>query len=182
MSTVTAPANTFSHPVLQDLVKRASAIPGVGPVIVQAVHDLVHPQDPVLCCHYLLDGPTTSGGYYACDVTIVTSTYFISLSILPKNHSYRKKKVFSIGDLSVKYDPPPMDVLAATPPGGFTPPNLQLTVAFTDDRGQLVETWVAEASGEAASRQLNDIARTLSRVVGFPLAKVGAPRPAGAPA
>ena len=178
-------ATAFSHPRLAELIKRAQAAPGVGPVIIQTLGDVVHAQDTVLMCFYSLDAG--SGGvtpdannYYACEVVLVTTAYYINIGLFPKSHMYRKRKIATISDCQVKYDPPSPEELRSLPAGKFAPSNIALTVIFADDRGNTVDTWSIESSAPDQVRNLNEIARFASKCVGYPLAKIG--QPTAAPA
>ncbi len=177
-------ATAFSHPRLADLIKRAQAAPGVGPVIIQTLGDLVHAQDSVLMCFYSLDAGAggvapDANNYYACEVVLVTSAYYINIGLFPKSHMYRKRKIATISDCQVKYDPPSPEELRGLQPGKFAPNNIALTVVFADERGNPVDTWSIESSAPDQVRNLTDIARFASKCVGYPLAKIG--QPAAAP-
>lgn len=172
-------ANAFNHPRLQELMKRASGIPGVGPILLQVLMDIVHPADRILGCFYQLEASAGKVGepasnFYSCEVVLITSAYFIQINLFPKSHTYRKKKIHTVGEINVKYDPPPMDEIKNVPAGKFLPSNLIMNVHFLDDKGNVAETWLSESSSPEAIRNLFDIQRILVRCVGFPLSQVPA--------
>lgn len=168
----------FNHPRLQELLRKASAVPGVGAIVVQTLYDLVHPQDRILVCYYQFEAtlPKTASeaanNFYSCEVTLVTSAYFINITIFPKAHTYRKKKVHTVGEVSVKYDPPSMEDIKGVQVGKFVPDNLTLTVVMHDDKGNAVDTWQAETSAPEAVRNLLESARMLNKFVGYPLVQI----------
>ncbi len=171
--------SAFHHPKLGELLKRASASGGIGAVLIQLLHDLVVPQDTVLYCFYVFDaGATGPGGapeanaFYSIQVVLVTSAYFINIELMPKTHAYRKRKIYTIADVQVKYDPPSPDELRSVQPGKYCPANINLTVVFADERGAIVDTWNIESTHPEQVRNLMEISRVSSRAVGFPLAKL----------
>lgn len=173
-----APPNAFQHPKLGELLRRAQQAGGIGAVLIQLVHDLVVPQDTVLYCFYVFDvGAAAPGGadannFYSIQVVLVTSAYYINIELMPKTHSFRKRKIYTIADVQVKYDPPTPDELRPVQPGKFCPGNINLTVVFADERGSIVDTWNIESTHPEQVRNLVDISRVSSRAVGFPLSKL----------
>lgn len=182
MSETTAPAsaappNAFNHPRIQELVKKAQTVPGIGQVLIQILYDIVHPGDRILGCFYSFDATAPKAGdpggsYYAVEVVLVTSAYFIQVALFPKSHTYRKRKVHTVSEVSLRYDPPSTDDLKGLQIGKFVPNNLAMTVVFQDDKGNVVETWLTETTAPEAIRNLFDIQRLLNRCVGFPLAQI----------
>ncbi|MBO9541314.1 hypothetical protein J7643_12055 [bacterium] len=174
-----APHNAFNHPRLQELMKKAGTVPGIGQVLLQILFDTVNPADRILGCYYQFDATAgapgeAAGNYYTCEVVLVTSAYFILINLFPKSHAYRKKKIHTIGEINLKYDPPTMDEIKNVQAGKFLPTNLTMAVNFMDDKGQVVETWQSETTHPEAIRNLFDIQRILSKCVGFPLAQIPA--------
>lgn len=174
-----AQANAFNHPRLQELMKRANQVPGVGQILLQVLMDIIHPADRILGCYYQFDATAGKVGepasnYYACEVVLVTSAYFIQINLFPKSHTFRKKKVHTVGEVNIKYDPPALDEIKNVQAGKFTPSNLTMSVQFLDDKGNLAESWLSESTSPESIRNLFDIQRILSRCVGFPLAQVPA--------
>lgn len=170
-------ANAFNHPRMQELMKKASSVPGVGQILLQILYDTIHPADRVLGCYYQFEATASKpgdpgGSFYACEVILVTSAYFIFINLFPKSHTFRKKKIHTVGEVNLKYDPPSMDEIKNVQPGKFLPSNLAMTVTFLDDKGQPVETWLSETTAPDAIRNLFDIQRILNRCVGFPLAQI----------
>lgn len=177
-------ANAFNHPRMQELMKKASGVPGVGQILLQILYDTIHPADRVLGCYYQFEATTSKpgeqgGSFYACEVILVTSAYFIFINLFPKSHTFRKKKIHTVGEVNLKYDPPAMDEIKNVQPGKFLPSNLAMTVTFLDDKGQIVETWLSETTAPDAIRNLFDIQRILNRAVGFPLAQIAQSAPGG---
>ncbi|MEB3298600.1 MAG: hypothetical protein VKO21_03850 [Candidatus Sericytochromatia bacterium] len=173
----TSPPNAFQHPRLADLLKRAHAAGGAGAVLIQSLYDLVHPQDTIVACYYSVDmgaGGTgaEANNFYSIDVVLVTSAYFINISLFPKAHLVRKRKIHTITDVQVRYDPPSPDELRTVQPGRFIPSNIALVLVFADERGQVVETWSMESTAPDQVRNLFDIARFAEKCVGYPLANV----------
>ena len=172
------PPSPFSHPRMAELLKRAQAAGGVGALLITIIQDLIHPQDPVLCCYYSLDLGAGGAGqeannFYAIDVVLVTSAYFINIGLFPKSHNFRKRKIHTIADVVVKYDPPTPEELRAVQVGKFSPSNINLTIVFADERGTIVDNWTIESTHPDHVRNLHDIAKISTRAVGFPLAKIG---------
>lgn len=172
-----APNSAFNHPRLQELMKKAGSVPGIGQVLMQILYDTIHPADRVLGCYYQFEATAAKpgdpgGSFYACEVVLVTSAYFIFVNLFPKSHAFRKKKIHTIGEVNLKYDPPSMDEIKNVQAGKFLPNNLAMTVTFLDDKGQMVETWLSETTHPDAIRNLFDIQRILNRCVGFPLAQI----------
>ncbi|MEB3204534.1 MAG: hypothetical protein VKP57_07530 [Candidatus Sericytochromatia bacterium] len=171
------PPNAFQHPRLADLLRRGQQAGGAGMVLVQSLYDLVHPQDTIVACYYSFDmGSGGSGAdannFYSIDVVLVTSAYFINLALFPKTHHLRKRKIHTITDVQVKYDPPPPDELRTVQPGKFVPSNISILLVFADERGQTVETWAMESTAPDQVRNLFDISRFAQKCVGYPLANV----------
>lgn len=169
-------ANAFNHPRLQELLKKASGVP-IGQILMQILYDTVHPADRILGCYYQFDAtaakPGEAGGaFYAVEVVLVTSAYFILISLFPKSHHFRKKRIHTVGEVNLKWDPPPLDEIKNAQAGKFLPGNLQLNVSFLDDKGNQVEHWLSETTHPEAIRNLFDIQRLLNRCVGFPLAQI----------
>lgn len=178
--------SAFSHPKLGELLKRASQSGGIGALLIQLIHDLVVPQDTVLYCFYVFDvgavgpgGTTDANNFYSIQVVLVTSAYYINIELMPKTHAYRKRKIYTIADVQVKYDPPSPDELRTVQPGKFCPGNINLTVVFADERGAVVDTWNIESTHPEQVRNLIDISRVSSRAVGFPLSKLAGTSAAG---
>lgn len=172
-------SGAFSHPRLADLLKRAQGLGGIGVVIMQTLADLVNAQDTVLMCYFSLDAGAgglspEANNYYACEVVLVTSAYYINIGLFPKSHMFRKRKIATIADVQVKYDPPSPEELRNVQPGKFAPSNINLSIVFSDERGSTVETWTIESSAPDQVRNLTEIARFASKCVGFPLAKLAA--------
>lgn len=171
-------APIFNHPRLQELLKKASAVPGVGAIVMQTIYDLVHPQDRILVCYYQFEAtipktPTEAvNNFYSCEVTLVTAAYYINITIFPKAHTYRKKKIHTVGEVSVKYDPPSMEDIKGMQVGKFVPNNLTLNVVLHDEKGNVVDTWQAETTHPEAVRNLLESARMLNRCVGYPLSQI----------
>lgn len=171
------PPSAFNHPRLQEVMKKAATMGGIGQILMQVLYDTVHPADRILGCFYQIDAPTAKpgdpgGAFYSCEVILITSQYFIFVNLFPKSHLYRKRKVFTVGEVSLKYDPPNMDEIKTVQAGKFVPRNLTMSVTFNDDKGNLVETWVSETTHPEAIKNLFDIQRILSKCIGFPLAQV----------
>jgi hypothetical protein len=171
-------APIFNHPRLQELLKKASAVPGVGAIVMQTIYDLVHPQDRILVCYYQFEAtvpktPTEAvNNFYSCEVTLVTSAYYINITIFPKAHTYRKKKIHTIGEVSVKYDPPSMEDIKGMQVGKFVPNNLTMNVVLHDEKGNVVDTWQTESTHPEAVRNLLESARMLNKCVGYPLGQI----------
>ena len=182
MSTGTASA--YGHPKLNELIQKAAATPFIGQVLIQTIKDLVHPQDRILVCYYQLE---TSGAtadreftYYSVDIVLVTTAFFIRINFFPKTHTYSKKRIHTINELKLEYPAPPMDDLAELKAGEFLPTRMKLETQFVNDRGAVVENWIAEASDQLHVRHLMEINRQLGRMVGLPLAQAaGQPAAAG---
>ncbi|MBM3274009.1 MAG: hypothetical protein FJZ00_02565 [Candidatus Sericytochromatia bacterium] len=150
-------------------------------VLIQLLYDLVHPQDAILFCSFAVDlGAATPGGgpgqdvnsFYSIAVNLVTSAYYINIELMPKTHGFRKRKIHTIADVNVKYDPPSPDELRAVQPGKFAPSNINLTIVFADERAAVVDSWNIESTHPEQVRHLVEIARMASKCVGFPLAKI----------
>lgn len=179
-----APAHSLTqHPRTAELLKRAGQSGGIGAVLIQLLYDMVHPQDSVLFCSYVMDIGAGAGGmgapggsdantFYSIQVVIVTSAYYITVELMPKTHNYRKRKIHTLADVQVRYDPPPPDELRNVQPGRFAPTNINLTIVFADERGAIVDSWSIESTHPEQVRHLVDIARMASKAVGFPLAKI----------
>jgi hypothetical protein len=182
MSTTTP--NAYGHPRLNELLAAAQQTPFIGQVLIGTVRDLVHPQDRILCCHYMME---TSGAtedrdftYYQIEVVLVTTAFFIRINFFPKTHTYSKKRIHTINELKLEYPAPPMDDLAELQAGEFLPVRMKLETQFANDRGAVVENWIAEASDIVPVRHLMEINRQLGRMVGLPLAQAaGQPAAAG---
>ena len=175
MSTGTASA--YGHPKLNELIQKAASTPFIGQVLISTIRDLVHPQDRILTCYYMME---TSGAtadreftYYSVDVVLVTTAFFIRINFYPKTHTYVKKRIHSITDMKIEYPAPPMDEVADLKTNEFIPSRMSVAFAFSNE-GKLVETWTAESSDEQYVRQLMEISRLLGRVVGMPLAQAQA--------
>lgn len=175
----TAPqATAFSHPRLQELMKKAQEVPGVGAIVLQVIGDLVHPQDRVLACYYQFEanvGKTPgdqSSNFYSCELILVTAAYFISVNIFPKNHTYRKKKIHTVSEVQMRYDPPSISEIKGVQVGKFLPNNLSMSVNFNDDKGNQIEGWQIESTHPESIRNLMEISRILNRCVGFPLSQL----------
>lgn len=173
MSTTTP--NAYGHPRLSELVTTAQQTPFIGQVLIGTIRDLVHPQDRVLCCYYLME---TSGAtedkdftYYQIDVVLVTTAFFIRILFFPKTHTYTKKRIHSISELKIEYPAPPTDELGDLQAGEFMPSRVKLECQFVNDRGTVAENWTAEASDLDHVRHLMEINRQLGRLVGLPLAQ-----------
>jgi hypothetical protein len=168
----------FNHPRLQELLKKASAVPGVGSIVIQTIYDLVHPQDRILVCYYQFEATVPKSpadavnNYYSCEVTLVTSAYFINITIFPKAHTYRKKKIHTVGEVSVKYDPPSMEEIKGVQVGKFVPNNLTMAVVLHDEKGNAVDNWQVETTHPEAVRNLMESARMLNKCVGYPLGQI----------
>jgi len=169
------------HPRTAELLKRAGAAGGIGAVLIQLLYDMVHPQDSVLFCSFVMDIGAGAGGgpggdanaFYSIQAVIVTSAYYINIELMPKTHNYRKRKIHTIADVQVRYDPPAPDELRNVQPGRFAPTNINLTIVFADERGAVVDSWNIESTHPEQVRHLVDIARMASKAVGFPLSKIG---------
>ena len=175
MSTTTP--NAYGHARLNELLATAQKTPFIGQVLIGTVRDLVHPQDRVLCCHYMMEtsGATTDRDftYYQIEVVLVTTAFFIRINFFPKTHTYTKKRIHTISELKLEYPAPSMDDLDELQAGEFLPSRMKLETQFVNDRGGIVETWVAEASDIEYVRNLMEINRQLGRMVGLPLAQAG---------
>jgi hypothetical protein len=85
-----------------------------------------------------------------------------------------------LNELKLEYPAPPMDDLADLQAGEFLPARMKLETQFINDRGGVVENWIAEASDIVHVRHLMEINRQLGRMVGLPLAQAaGQPTAAG---
>lgn len=180
MST-TAP-NAYGHPRLNELLATAQQTPFIGQVLIGTLRDLVHPQDRVLACYYMME---TSGAtedrdftYYQIEVVLVTTAFFIRINFFPKTHTYTKKRIHSISELKIEYPAPPMDDLSDLQAGEFQPSRVKLEVQFVSDRGNVVENWIAEASDLVHVRHVMEINRQLGRMVGLPMSQAGGQAPA----
>ncbi len=174
-----APHAINQHPRSAELLKRAGAAGGIGAVLIQLLYDMVHPQDTVMFCSFVMDIGAGAGGpgadantFYSIQAHIVTSAYYINIELMPKTHSYRKRKIHTIADVVIRYDPPGPDELRNVQPGKFAPTNINLTIVFADERGAVVDTWNIESTHPEQVRHLVEIARMASKCVGFPLAKI----------
>jgi hypothetical protein len=182
MSTTTP--NAYGHPRLSELLATAQKTPFIGNVLIGTVRDLVHPQDRVLCCYYLMETSGASSDkdftYYQIEVVLVTTAFFIRINFFPKTHTYVKKRIHTISELKIEYPSPPMDELEDLQAGEFLPSRLKLEVQFANERGGLVENWSADAHDLEHVRNLMEINRQLGRMVGLPLAQAaGQPAAAG---
>lgn len=174
----TGTAATYGHAKLNELLQQAAQTPFIGQVLIQAIRDLVHPQDRILVCHPNVE---TSGQtedreftYYSVDVVLITTAFFIRINFYPKTHMAVKKRIHQITELKFEYPAPPMDELAEIKSSEFIPSRVKLEVHFANDRGGAVETWIAEAADFDKVRNLVEINRLLGRMVGLPLAQAAA--------
>jgi hypothetical protein len=170
--------DAFQHPRVAQLLQKAQAAGGIGQVITQVLRNLIHPQDTIVFCYFSFDmgaGGTgaEANNFYTCDVVLVTSAYYINVTLFPKAHSYRKRKIHTIADVLVKYDPPTPDELRNVKAGGFSPSNIALSIVFADDRGTTVESWSIESTHPEQVRMLHEIAAMANKCVGFPLSRIG---------
>lgn len=169
-------AVAYNHPKLQELLKKAGATPGIGQLIVQTVTDLVHPQDRILACYYYFDASGGSndvgGAFYTCDLVLITSAYFITVSFYPKLHAVQKRRVHSISDIKIDYQAPSSDDLKQLNGGRFYPSNLSVSLSFNNEHGETVDTWSIEVTQPETVRSLYDTARFLSKCIGIPLAQI----------
>jgi len=171
--------SAFQHPRLAELMKKAQGVPGIGQVLIQTVMDLVHPGDKVLACYHQFDATApkpgdASSSFYTCEVVLVTGQYFIGINLFPKSHTFKKRKIHTVTEVQVRYDPPALEDIKTVQAGKFVPGNLTMHVTFADDKGAPVETWSTESTHPEAIRNLFDIQRVLSKCVGWPLAQIPA--------
>ena len=173
MSTQTPSA--YSHPKLNELLHQAAETPFIGQVLIQAIRDLVHPQDRILVCHAMVE---TSGKtedkeftYYSVNVVLVTTAFIIRINFYPKTHMQVKKRIHQITELKFEYPAPPMEELADIQTSDFIPSRVKLEVQFGNDKGLPVDTWIAEATDLDHVRNLVEVSRLLGRMVGMPLAQ-----------
>jgi len=160
-------------------MKKAQGVPGIGQVLIQTVMDLVHPGDKVLACYHQFDATApkpgdASSSFYTCEVVLVTGQYFIGINLFPKSHTFKKRKIHTVTEVQVRYDPPALEDIKTVQAGKFVPGNLTMHVTFADDKGAPVETWSTESTHPEAIRNLFDIQRVLSKCVGWPLAQIPA--------
>lgn len=173
---------TYGHPKLNELLQQAAQTPFIGQVLIQTLRDLVHPQDRILVCYPIIE---TSGAtaerdftYYSVNVVLVTTAFFIRINFYPKTHTAVKKRIHLLNELKWEYPAPPMEDLAGIRGADFVPSRVKLEAHFANDRGHIVEPWVAEASDPNHVRDLMEVNRVLGRMVGLPLSQ--ATPPAGA--
>ncbi|HBN09129.1 MAG TPA: hypothetical protein DD435_10940 [Cyanobacteria bacterium UBA8530] len=176
MSTATPTA--YNHPKLLELIKKASAAMGIGQLIVQTIYDSIHPQDRILACYYQFDagsGSSEMGGlFYSCDLVLITSAYFVSMSFTPKLHAIRKKRVHAISDMKVEYQSPAAEDLKRLGSNRFYPSNLSVALHFINEHGTPVDDWALEVTQPESVRSLFDTTRLLAKCIGIPLAQIPA--------
>lgn len=175
-------ATAYAHPKLNELIRQAGALPFIGQVLIQTVRDLVHPQDRILACYYQLETSNADErgfSYYSIDVVLITSAFFIRIVFYPNTHTCVKKRIFTIADMKIEYPAPSQEALLELTAGAFLPRRITLGVHFTNERGESVETWTAEANDPERVMQLMEVSRLVGRLVGMPLSQAQAPAPTG---
>lgn len=175
---MTAPGNYHQEKV-KELLKRVLPMGPIGNVMLQTIKEVLPPSERIIACFYLLDYSEASLGageqptFYASVVQLLTTQRFVDLGFYPKYHSQRVLAVSGIGEVRLEntFVTGFEGEEASAEATGFRPLQTKLSATLLDPAGRVLDTWMIEATRPEQIDNVLEIHRSLSRVVGRPLAE-----------
>lgn len=167
------------HENLLDLFQKLKSVGSVANIIAHTLKGVLGPSDKVLICFYQMEmseEETSQPAMGSCDVTLITNGRYITLGFYPAYHRIEVKEVYKISAFNIQHrfatGYETEGELGNAEERGFSPIEIQLTVFFINQQGELVAEWHQETSRPEDIKTLFKQTQLLSKLSGKPLAEV----------
>jgi hypothetical protein len=170
------------HEKLIELAKKLNSFGKITEVIFTKLSDVITPNEKILLCFYQLqtgnkyfeDGSTVPQ-ISSCELSILTTQNFITLTFLQTQHTINVKNIDHISELNVltlfgsRYD---TEAEIGAEENSFNPTQLKISYVFNNARGEKVATWDIDTMDEQNIKALVEQTKVVSQYIGVPLSKV----------
>jgi hypothetical protein len=170
------------HEKLIELAKKLNSFGKITEVIFTTLSDVINQNEKILLCFYQIQ---TGNKYFedgrtvpqisSCDLNILTTQNFISLTFLQTEHTINVKSVDSISELNVqrlfgsRYD---TESEIGAEENSFNPTQVKIGYVFNNSRGEKVTNWEIESMDEQNIKSLLEQTKVVSQYIGMPLSKI----------
>jgi hypothetical protein len=170
------------HEKLIELAKKLNSFGKITEVIFTSLSDVITANEKVLLCFYqiqtgnkYLEDGSTVPQISSCELNLLTTQNFISMTFLQTQHTVNVKKIDHISELNVqtlfgsRYD---TEAELGAEENSFMPTQLKISYVFNNANFEKVASWDIDTMDEQNIRILIEQTKVVSQYVGIPLTKI----------